>query len=146
MVSGDLNGHVFYSHYQTGEIGGLFGTHKDSVESIVMSKVQPICVSAGIDTTINIYDLNTMSLRSKIVPSEYGGYTKLVFSNILTHVVYASSTLGDMQMIDVRDGTVVKTFKGHAAPINDFMEIKELELLVTAGDDHQCFVFDLKNI
>jgi len=46
-------------------------------------------------------------------------------------------------MIDVRDGSVIKCFKGHAAPINDFVEVKFLELVVTAGEDNQCLVFDL---
>lgn len=63
IVSGDLDGKVYFSHYLTGEIGGLLGEHKDSVESIVFSKTLPICVSAGIDTTINIYDLNKPELR-----------------------------------------------------------------------------------
>jgi hypothetical protein len=46
----------------------------------------------------------------------------------------------------VRDGKLVKTFKGHAAPINDFIEVKPLEIVVTAGDDRQCLVFDLRGI
>lgn len=80
LVSGDIFGHVYLSHYQTGEIGGRIGEHVDSVEAIVFSKVLPICLSAGIDTTINIYDLNTMQIRNKVTPCEYGGYTKMVFS------------------------------------------------------------------
>ena len=52
------------------------------------------------------------------------------------HVLLAASTLGDFFMIDVRDGSNIKTFKGHAAAINDFIEVKYLELVVTAGEDN----------
>ena len=58
VISGDIMGKVYYSHYLTGEIGGLMGDHMDSVESICFSKTMPVAVSAGIDTYINIYDLN----------------------------------------------------------------------------------------
>lgn len=66
LVSGDLSGKVYFCHYQTGEVGGLLGDHQDSVEAICFSKAQPLCVSAGIDTYINIYDLARTELRSKI--------------------------------------------------------------------------------
>lgn len=146
IVSGDIQGKVFYSHYLTGEIGGLIGDHVDSVEAIAFCKTHPICVSAGIDTYINIYDLNKTEMRSKVQPSEYGGYTKIAFSTIQPHILYAASTLGDLQMIDVRDGTTVRTLKGHAAPINDFTEVPPLEIVVTAGDDRQCLVFDVRGL
>ena len=61
-----MEGKVFYSHYQTGEIGGLIGDHVDSVESICFNRTLPVCVSAGIDTYINIYDPNKNEMRSKI--------------------------------------------------------------------------------
>ena len=82
MVSGDLSGKVFFSHYQTGEIIGLIGSHADSVESIAFNRQLPICVSAGIDVNINIYDLNKAELRQKVQPCEYGGYTKIAFSQL----------------------------------------------------------------
>jgi len=66
LVTGDLSGKVYYCHYQTGEVGGLLGDHSDTVESIVFSKVQPLCVTGGIDTHLNIYDLTRTELRSKI--------------------------------------------------------------------------------
>ena len=66
VISGDLSGKVYYSHFQTGEVGGLIGDHADSVETIAFNKVYPVAVSAGIDTNINIYDLTKTELRSKI--------------------------------------------------------------------------------
>lgn len=49
-------------------------------------------------------------------------------------------------MLDVRDGTTIRNFKGHAAPINDFIEVRFLELIVTGGDDNQCLVFDCHDV
>jgi WD40 repeat protein len=73
----------------------------------------PIAASAGIDTNIHFYDLNKLEIRSKVTPSEYGGYTTVKFSQIYSHVLYAASTLGDLTAIDMRNGEVIKTFKGH---------------------------------
>ncbi len=39
-------------------------------------------------------------------------------------MLYAASTLGEFFIIDVRSGQVIKSFKGHAAPINYFVEAK----------------------
>jgi hypothetical protein len=46
-------------------------------------------------------------------------------------------------MLDVRSGNILRTYKGHAASINDFIEVKEHKMLVTAGDDFVCNVYDL---
>jgi hypothetical protein len=62
------------------------------------------------------------------------------------NIIYAASTLGDFSLVDVRDGKIVKTFKGNSAAINDFVEVKELGLVVTAGDDHSCLAFDIRSI
>ena len=56
---------------------------------------------------------------------------------------YASSTLGNVVIIDARNGQLLRTYKGHAAPINDMLENKYHKLLVTAGDDFTCNVYDL---
>eukprot|EP00350_Pseudokeronopsis_sp_OXSARD2_P009809 CAMPEP_0170543388 /NCGR_PEP_ID=MMETSP0211-20121228/2511_1 /TAXON_ID=311385 /ORGANISM="Pseudokeronopsis sp., Strain OXSARD2" /LENGTH=260 /DNA_ID=CAMNT_0010846731 /DNA_START=386 /DNA_END=1168 /DNA_ORIENTATION=- len=80
VMSGDLGGKVFVSHYQTGEIGGMIGSHKDSVECLCLSTQLPMGASCGIDTAINIYDLTKVELRNRIAPAEYGGYSKIQFS------------------------------------------------------------------
>jgi WD40 repeat protein len=74
----------------------LIGDHADSVETIAFNKIYPVAVSAGIDTNINIYDLTKTELRSKIQPSEYGAYSKVIFSQNHPQILYAASTLGDL--------------------------------------------------
>ena len=52
--------------------------------------------------------------------------------------------MGDISIIDPRNGAVVKTIKGHCASINDIKEFKLEDgtpLIVTAGDDNHCLVF-----
>jgi hypothetical protein len=41
----------------------------------------------------------------------------------LPNIIYAASTLGDLFCIDPRNGAIVKTLKGHVAPINAFIEM-----------------------
>ena len=104
---------MFYSNYKTGEIGGLLGSHSDSVECIV-SKGN-IGVSCGIDTNINIYDLGKFELRKKVeIEGVYGGgFTDIVFSEVNKSIIHLASTMGQVVSLDVRDGSVVKILYGH---------------------------------
>ena len=58
-------------------------------------------------------------------------------------MLYAACTIGNVVVIDVRSGEMLRTYKGHAAPINDFLEVPEHKVLVTAGDDFNCNIYDL---
>ena len=68
------------------------------------------------------------------------------------NVLIAASTLGDVSLIDPRNGAILKTIKGHCASINDIKEVvgcledENQVMLVTAGDDNQCLVFDTTTI
>ena len=143
VISGDESGVVYVSQFITGEIHGIVGTHSDNVESIVISPTQQIAASAGIDNKIFIYDLNTYAIRLTVNIGVYGGFTKLTFSNQDENTLIAGSTLGDISLIDPRNGQITKTIKGHIAPVNDYKEVSLFgeRMLVTAGDDNQCMVF-----
>jgi WD40 repeat protein len=84
-----------------------------------------------------------MSLRQRVKGADHGGFTKVQFSKLDKDMVYASSTMGDIIIIDVRDGAKVRQYKGHAATINDYIEDTFNKWLVTAGDDFVCNVYDL---
>lgn len=129
----------------TGEGGCLLGEHADSVECIAFcqSEQAPYAVSCAIDTKIHIYNLKDFTIRQKIEATEYGGFSKVQFSTLDIHMLYASSTVGHVSVIDVRSGQVLRTYKGHAAPINDFLEVPQHKVLVTAGDDFVCNIYDL---
>lgn len=129
----------------TGEVNGVIGQHTDSCESIAISTTQPIACSAGIDCKINIYDLTNFTQRLTVTIGQFGGFTKLFWSTFFPNCLVAASTLGDVSVIDPRSGEVVKTIKGHVAAINDIKEFQNEEgqkMIVTAGDDNQCLVFD----
>lgn len=109
-------------------------------------------VSAGIDSQILIYDLKGLTIRHRVTPTQYGGFAKVLFSTMKLKtkqegeqaiLLYAASTLGDFFVIDVRSGEVVQIYKGHAAPINEFVEVRGRKWIVTAGDDNQCNIFQL---
>lgn len=68
ILTGDCAGGVFGAHYGTGEVVGQVGSHKDSVESVVISKELQFAASAGIDTTIIVYDLKDSQVRHRIDP------------------------------------------------------------------------------
>jgi len=140
---------VYGAHYVTGENSGRIGKHKDGCESVAISDELNMGVSCSIDNEILIYDLKGLTVRHRVTPTQCGGFTKVQFSTIpiidsqgdKSIMLYAASTLGDLFIIDVRSGVVVKAFKGHAAPINYFVEAKQREWVITAGDDNQCNIF-----
>lgn len=139
VLSGDESGKVFASQYMTGEVNGVIGQHQDSCESISISSSQPIACSAGIDCKIHVYDLSNFTLRLSVTVGQFGGFSKLFWSQYNENCLVAASTVGDVIIIDPRNGAILKTIKGHVASIND---IKEMQLedgskmLVTAGDDN----------
>lgn len=149
VLTGGSEGCVYGAHYATGEISGRVGKHKDGCESVCLSEELNMGVSCSIDNEILIYDLKGLTVRHRVKPTLYGGFTRVQFSTILINdsqgqksiMLYAASTLGDFFIIDVRSGAVVKSYQGHAAPINFFVEARQREWIITAGDDNQCNVF-----
>ena len=149
VLTGDEEGKVYVSQYMTGEVNGIIGQHADSCESIAISKTQPIACSAGIDSKINVYDMTNFTQRLTVTVGQFGGFTKLFWSTYFQNCLVAASTLGDVVIIDPRSGEVVKTIKGHIASVNDVKEFQTADgkkMLVTAGDDNQCLVFDQARI
>ena len=89
--------------------------------------------------------MTNFTQRLTVQVGQYGGFTKLLFSKVNTNCLIAASTLGDVSVIDPRNGAVLKTFKGHFASINDIKEVTledGTHMLLTAGDDNHCLVFD----
>ena len=89
--------------------------------------------------------MTNFTQRLTVQVGQYGGFTKLLFSKVNTNCLIAASTLGDISVIDPRNGAILKTFKGHFASINDIKEVTledGTHMLVTAGDDNHCLVFD----
>ncbi len=52
--------------------------------------------------------MNKTEVRLVSEPNEYGGYTKLKFSETDPNYLLAAHTLGDMTIIDARNGSCVK--------------------------------------
>lgn len=69
-MTGGASGGVFAANYNTGEVLGKIGEHKDSVESIVISQELQFAASAGIDCNILVYDLKDSKIRHRIEPTQ----------------------------------------------------------------------------
>lgn len=81
MLTGGSDGKVFGLNYFSGDSTGCIGTHKDSVESVALDSELNMGASAGIDESILIYDLVHLTIRHKLAPTDFGGFTKLSFSS-----------------------------------------------------------------
>lgn len=82
IMTGGSEGSVYGAHYVTGEISGRISKHNDSVESVALSEELQMGVSAGIDSTIIIYELKGLTVRHRVTPIAYGGFTRVMFSTI----------------------------------------------------------------
>lgn len=140
-LSGDAEGNVCASQYMTGQVLGCIGKHADSCEAIVFSTTLPIAVSGGIDTNLFIYDMKDFSIRLKVNIGQHGGISKMMFSKNDPNRFIAATTMGDLHLIDPRNGEINKTLKGHIEPINAAIEVPGQPLIATAGDDHFCRLF-----
>lgn len=116
VLTGGVEGQVFGANFTSGQSTGCIGKHQDSVEAVALSEELQIGASAGIDKEILIYDLAKLTIRHKISPTEYGGYTSIRFSSFpikcknnpqeRVTMLLCASTLGPFLVLDCRDGQV----------------------------------------
>ena len=92
-----------------------------------------------------IYDLKDFSIRLKVNIGQYGGITRLFFSQNDANRLIAATTTGDLHLIDIRNGHIQISLKGHIEPINEAIELPGKNFIATAGDDNLCRLFKTDN-
>ena len=69
--------------------------------------------------------------------------TRLLFSELDKNILYVGTTLGGLFSFDVRNGLLLKQYRGHYESIMELRENVKQNVLVTAGDDKRCLVFKI---
>lgn len=145
VVSGDRDGLVFISSYKTGETVGPICQHKEDVEVIAVNS-NNLVATGGIDGVVHIIDTGKQVIKIQFAikdEGDDGGVTRLLFSSLYEEFLYVGSTSGKIYKYDIRDGQCKHTYKGHTDAVMEMVENRAHNVLVTAGDDKQCLVFDM---
>ena len=122
-----------------------------SVEAVAFapSQVNPSwCATGSVDGSIKIWDLtHGVSCRQKIsltdTNGQPAGVTRIVWHSS-TPSVFASTTEGEVHLLDARDGTLINQWSGHSKVINDlsveFLEVGQ-QIIITGADDNEVRVY-----
>ncbi|KAH9039707.1 ribosome biogenesis protein Sqt1 [Lactarius hengduanensis] len=150
-VVGGANGGVRVVGLSKGEVISALGSHAEeqSVEAIVFvnivgavdgSSAPAAPVGAGTDGKVCIWDLNTNRLRTTLEHKD--AVTSLLVHPTKPHLVISSSADHTLRTWDARAGALVREHKGHQELINGAALGRNGEIVVSAGDDGACLVFD----
>lgn len=156
-VVGGANGGVRVVGLSKGEVISALGGHAEeqSVEAIVFVNIvgavdgssaptAPVgagtVVTGATDGKVCIWDLNTNRLRTTLEHKD--AVTSLLVHPTKPHLVISSSADHTLRTWDARAGTLVREHKGHQELINGAALGRNGEIVVSAGDDGACLVFD----
>ncbi|KAI9439977.1 ribosome biogenesis protein Sqt1 [Lactarius indigo] len=156
-VVGGANGGVRVVGLSKGEVISALGGHAEeqSVEAIVFVNIigavdgsstpaAPIgagtVVTGATDGKVCIWDLNTNRLRTTLEHKD--AVTSLLVHPTKPHLVISSSADHTLRTWDARAGVLVREHKGHQELINGAALGRNGEVVVSAGDDGACLVFD----
>ncbi|KAH9178197.1 ribosome biogenesis protein Sqt1 [Lactarius sanguifluus] len=156
-VVGGANGGVRVVGLSKGEVISALGGHAEeqSVEAIVFVNIvgavdgssapaAPVgagtVVTGATDGKVCIWDLNTNRLRTTLEHKD--AVTSLLVHPTKPHLVISSSADHTLRTWDARGGTLVREHKGHQELINGAALGRNGEIVVSAGDDGACLVFD----
>ncbi|KAI0091288.1 WD40 repeat-like protein [Irpex rosettiformis] len=148
-VVGGQTGSIRVVSLSKGEVVGALGGHKEdeSVESVVFVDLAGqtggagVVVTGGTDGKACIWDLSTERIRATL---EHGD----AVTGLLTlpapkqHILVSSSMDNTLRTWDARTGTLLKEHKGHRGPVLGAALSHDGKVLVSAGDDGVCLVFD----
>ncbi|KAI9461632.1 ribosome biogenesis protein Sqt1 [Lactarius psammicola] len=156
-VVGGANGGVRVVSLSKGEVISALGGHTEeqSVEAIVFVNIVGAAdgssaptgsagagtvVTGATDGRVCIWDLNTNRLRTTLEHKD--AVTSLLVHPTKPHLVISSSADHTLRTWDARAGTLVREHKGHQELINGAALGRNGDIVVSAGDDGACLVFD----
>jgi len=138
VVTGGQDNSSRISNISTGKVLGSLLGHEGSVEAIGVCNVLPLIATGSLDNKINIYDVNTLQLRTRCLHDD--GVTRLIW-HPTQPLMYSCSVDKTVRLWDGRSSECIRIFKGHQNVILDMAVSHDGNVVVTASDDHASLVF-----
>jgi ribosome assembly protein SQT1 len=117
FVTGGEDGFISICDSQSGKIYGVYEGHTESVESIEILTSLSCVASSSMDKTIQIFDIASTNIRSKIKLDE--GVIRIRTHPDFPNILVAASLDGFISVWDYRTATLVKKIAAHSGPILD---------------------------
>ncbi|KIM62689.1 hypothetical protein SCLCIDRAFT_15717 [Scleroderma citrinum Foug A] len=146
VVGGESGGIRIVSLSKGVVVGALAGhTEDESVEAIGFIELPggAAVVSAGTDGQAHIWDLNTMRKRATL---EHEDAITAVLSHAAprSHLVTTASADRTLKTWDARTGKLLSDHKGHRGAVLGASIGLEGSVIVSAGDEGDCYVFTIE--
>ncbi|KAL5526597.1 SQT1 [Sanghuangporus sanghuang] len=148
-VVGGVSGGIRVVSLSKGDVVGALEGHKEdeSVEAVVFIDLAGagagtgVVVTGGTDGKACIWDLSTMRLRATL-EHEDAITTLLAHPSPKSHLITSGSADKTLRTWDARTGELIKEHKGHSGPVLGAALGLNGSLVVSAGDDGICLVFE----
>jgi len=148
VVTGGEDGHINVSNVGIGKIVGAFKGHviegegegESSIEDLEFLSFLPCVVSASLDKTVQIWDLNTLQTRTTLKHQEGAVRVRSCATN--PHVLVTCCLDGSICVWDARTGGLINKFTGHRGPILD--ATVHGTTIITGSEDSTIKVWDMK--
>ena len=143
ILGGTSEGEIIFVNTKTAKVVReiSLSPHPVSMEDLKVSSLYHFSASAMGNGDIAILDLKTGKLRAN---AHMQDIVVKVYWSMKGDILYACSVDGTVAMVDYRSGSIVKRLSGHTSGIMDFDFDEEENILVTAGDDAVCLIFDIR--
>lgn len=138
VLSGSADGSARLANIQTGRLLGRLEGHAGSVESVGFCRNLGFCATAGLDNKLNVWDLNTLTLRS--CADHPAGIIKALW-HPHEPVIYTACVDGIVRLWDARTVECVRVFRGHTDAILDMAMSPDGEWILTGSDDCTVRIF-----
>ncbi|KAK1289577.1 hypothetical protein QJS10_CPB18g00179 [Acorus calamus] len=139
-ITGSKDGSVHMVNIKTGKVINSLAAHTDSVECIGLSPSRPWAATGGMDGKLIIWDLQHSSPRGTCNHDE--GVSCLLWLGTTNNLV-TGCVDGKVRVWDCHSGTCLRTFRGHAGPIQAVAVSIGGEYLVSVSIDGTARVFEI---
>jgi len=137
MVTGSNDGRVVIFN-SAGRVLNCWRNHTDSVEDLLHLSFLPCVASASLDSTVQIWDVNTLQLRANL--QHEAGVIRITTCPD-THLLVSGCLDGSIHAWDARAGKLLHVFTGHTAEVLDLTVFGNK--IVSGSEDKTVRLWDL---
>jgi len=118
VTGGNRNGDIVLWDGRTGSQEYVLSGHTDAVLAVVAMPDQGLMYSAGADSTVRVWNLDT--LQNTMVFEGHRGFVVGLWASSVDAVtgLFSGSDDRTVKQWNINSGTCVHTFKGHKGPVN----------------------------
>jgi len=143
LASGSQDNDLRLWEVATGKERRRFQGHTASIERMALSPNGKVLASSCLGGTLRLWDTET-GKETRSLPID-GGYRVLAMTFSLDSKRFAFNNRSDkgIQLVDVADGKVVRTFQGHKDSVTGLAFSADGTMLFSGGHDHTIRAWDV---